>query len=148
MEAGTEVALLSICTFADRSRAAVGVNVAVTVQDPPAAKVLPQLLVCEKAPASAPISWILEKVRGAAPTFDTMIGSGALVVPTDRGAKPRTFGLMLSTATGADAPPPPPPPQAVTVQSIASSVARPSLSILRPPGTGPFEADTQPSRAQ
>jgi hypothetical protein len=56
----------------------VGVNVTVSVQLPPAASVLEQLLVCAKSPVAAPI----ESGVATAPVFFTVTFWLGLVVPT------------------------------------------------------------------
>jgi hypothetical protein len=61
-----------------RAPVAVGVNVTVSVQLPPDASVLVQLLVCAKSPVAAPI----ESGVATAPVFFTVTGWLELVVPT------------------------------------------------------------------
>jgi hypothetical protein len=62
-----------------REPAAAGVNVTVTVQDPPAGMLVPQVFVCAKSPVT-----VTEDTAAALePLFETVTVCGALVVPVD-----------------------------------------------------------------
>jgi hypothetical protein len=78
-----------------REPAAVGLNFTVTVQDPPAAMLVPQVLVCEKSPV------IVTDDTDAAvePLFETVTVCGALVVPVVCDPKLRAVG-DAETPTG------------------------------------------------
>jgi hypothetical protein len=68
-------------TEAKRLPSAVGVNVTLIVQFPPAATEEPQLFVWEKSPESAPVTARLVMFKAALPILLTEIVCAVLVVP-------------------------------------------------------------------
>jgi hypothetical protein len=78
-----------------RAPVTVGLNFTVTVQDPPAAMLVPQVLVCEKSPV------IVTDDTAAAvePLLETVTVCGALVVPVVCDPKSSAVGLA-ETPTG------------------------------------------------
>lgn len=61
---------------------AVGANVTLIVQLPPAATEVPHVLVCAKSPGLVPVNPILLMVKEAFPVLVTVTGCPALVAPT------------------------------------------------------------------
>ena len=68
-------------TEAVRNPRCVGVNVTLSVQLAPAAKVAAQVLVSAKSPASVPVTAMLTMFTGCAPILVTVTVCGALVPP-------------------------------------------------------------------
>jgi len=97
-DCGEPVALSATEIAAVRLPVAPGVNVPVIVQLPPAATELPQLFVCPKLLAFAPVTEMLAIVSAAVPGFDSVIGSAVAAVPTS--VLGNANGLGLSTACG------------------------------------------------
>lgn len=74
--------LLSVmASVAARAPVAVGVNVTLIVQFPPAATEVPQLFVCPKSPGLAPLNAILAIVRAALPVLFNVNVWAVLVEP-------------------------------------------------------------------
>ena len=78
-DCGLPAALSAIETEALRDPEAVGVNVTLMAQLAPAARVLPQVFVCAKSPAFAPVMLMLLMVSSAEPLLVSVIGCAALV---------------------------------------------------------------------
>src|ERR1039458_4710787 len=93
---GLLLALLVTVRVPVRLPDAVGLNVTVTVQEPPTA-MLVQLLVWLKSPVTA----TLETVAAVVPGLVTVTVCAAAVEPTSVRAKDRLAGLALSTGPGA-----------------------------------------------
>ncbi len=74
-----------------RVPAAVGWNVTLTVQDAPAAMLLPQVLLCVKSPDTA----MVPTAADAEPPLVTVTVCAALVPPVATDPKPSAFGLTL-----------------------------------------------------
>lgn len=73
--------LLSVITNdAERLKIAVGVNVTLMVQLPPAARELPQVLVCPKSPALVPVNPMLLMERARLPVLLSVTVWAVLVV--------------------------------------------------------------------
>ena len=102
-------ALSAMLSEADAAPVAVGWKVTEIVQEALAASDVPQVLVCEKAAALAPVKETLEIVRGAVPVFLSVTGCAADVEPTLVDAKVRLVGERLTAGV------PPPVPLRVTV---------------------------------
>ncbi len=66
---------------AARAPVALGVNTAVMVQFEPAATKTPQLFVCEKSPAFAPVIAMLETGKSPLPVLNRVTPPGALLAP-------------------------------------------------------------------
>lgn len=81
---------------------AVGKKVTFTVQDEEAAKLAPQLLVCEKSPLDA----IEVIVRLAFPVFWSVTGSELLLTPTVVLGKDRLLGDIVAAGAGTAVPVP------------------------------------------
>ena len=79
---GALVASSTIERFAAKLPIAVGVKVTSIWQAALGARLVPQLLVSAKSPASAPVIAILVSASTAVPVLVTVIGVGTLVVPT------------------------------------------------------------------
>jgi hypothetical protein len=79
---------------------AVGVNVTLMVQFPPAARELPQLLVSAKSP----LAMMLLIVRVALPVLESVTVCAALVVPTVWLEKVSELGETLATGAGPEVP--------------------------------------------
>jgi hypothetical protein len=77
---GLPVALSAMLTEAVRIKGAVGENVTLIVQLPPAATELPHVLVCPKSPALVPVMLMLLMVT--LPAVLRVMVSAELVVPT------------------------------------------------------------------
>src|SRR3954471_7022834 len=92
--------LVLTVSVALRAPAAAGVKVALTVQVAPAARLVPQVVVCANSvePVVTP-----ERVTAAAPGFRTVTGWAALVVPTFCVAKVRLVGVAVSGGGGGGA---------------------------------------------
>jgi hypothetical protein len=73
-----------------------GVNFVVIVQLPPATTDDPQLFVCEKFEAFAPVMVMLDMVSTPVPVFCRVVISGALVTPVAVLGKVREVGLRLT----------------------------------------------------
>jgi hypothetical protein len=80
---GLPLALLAMVTAALRAPAAAGRNVTLMVQEAPAARVAPQVVVWVKSPLAVPVITMLESVSTAAPVFVSVTALAALVEPTD-----------------------------------------------------------------
>jgi hypothetical protein len=78
-----------------RAPVAVGLNFTVTVQDPPAAMLVPQVLVCEKSPVIVTD----DTAAGVEPLLETVTVCGALVVLVVCDPKSSAVGLA-ETPTG------------------------------------------------
>jgi hypothetical protein len=79
---GLPAALSLTEMLAVREPDAVGVNVAVTEQDAPAASDAPQVFVCEKSPLFVPVMLTDEIVRAAVPALVSVTTLAGLLVPT------------------------------------------------------------------
>src|SRR5208283_2442533 len=79
---GLLVPLSVMVNEAVRVPGAVGANVTLRVQVPPAATELPQVLVSEKSPALVPATWMPVMVKLALPVLFRVRGWDALVDPT------------------------------------------------------------------
>jgi hypothetical protein len=62
---------------------AAGLNVTLIAQLAPAAKLVPQLFVCEKSPLLVPVNVMLVSVNAAVPLLVSVIGLAALLVATN-----------------------------------------------------------------
>jgi hypothetical protein len=69
-------------TLADLAPVAVGLNVTLMEQLAPAAKLAPQVFVCEKSPLLVPVKVMLVRVSVAVPLFVSVIALAALATPT------------------------------------------------------------------
>jgi hypothetical protein len=78
---GLPLALSVMVSEALREPAAEGVNVTLIAQLAPAETVLPQVFVCVKSPALAPLMAILEMLRDAFPMLESVTVCGELVEP-------------------------------------------------------------------
>jgi hypothetical protein len=93
-------ALSVIVTEALRAPEAVGVNVTLIAQFDPAARLVPQVFVCEKSPALAPVIPMELMERAAPPSFVSVNICGLLAVPIPCAAKAKlaTFKLAPGAA--------------------------------------------------
>jgi hypothetical protein len=94
-ETAPETSVLTV-SVPVREPATVGLNFTVTVQDPPAAMLVPQVLVCEKSPV------IVTDDTAAAvePLFETVTVCSALVVPVVCDPKLSAVGVALTPTGG------------------------------------------------
>jgi hypothetical protein len=83
-------------TLANRLPEALGVNVTLMRQFAPAARLVPQVLVCAKSALLAPPIMMLVIVNGPLPLFVNVILLAELVVPTIRLAKVKAVGDTLT----------------------------------------------------
>src|SRR5271157_5953949 len=97
-DCGLPLALSVKLTEADRLALAVGSNVTLTVQLAPAATEVPQVLVCAKSPALAPVSAMLERLKAAAPPLVRVAVSVPLLVFTAWLPNERLLGDKLTVA--------------------------------------------------
>src|SRR5271157_1994122 len=97
-DCGLPLALSVKLTEADRLALAVGSNVTLTVQLAPAATEVPQVLVCAKSPALAPVSAMLERLKAAAPPLVRVAVSVPLLVFTAWLPNERLLGDRLAVA--------------------------------------------------
>ena len=67
----------------DLAPVAAGLNVTLIAQLAPAAKLVPQLFVCEKSPLLVPVNVMLVSVNAAVPLLVSVIGLAALLVATN-----------------------------------------------------------------
>jgi hypothetical protein len=118
---GLPAALSEILTVALRAPPAVGANTALIEQLPPAARVLPQVVVSEKSPAFAPVRVMLAIFKAASPVLLRVTLFAALVVPTscELKVRPEPERLTAGAVAGGWLPPPPPPPHAA--QTLTSN---------------------------
>ena len=96
MVCGLPAALSTILTEAARLPTAVGVKVTVTVQSTPAASDAGQVVLWEKSPLLAPVTWKLLRVRLAFPVFVSVTDWEGLVTPIVRLAKVRVGGERVT----------------------------------------------------
>src|ERR1700724_4827654 len=87
-------------TDAVRVPVAVGWNVTLSVQFAPAAKLAPQVLVCEKSPLFVPATAIVVTERAALPSFVSVIVWAALVLPIIWLAKVKLAGFRMAMGAG------------------------------------------------
>jgi hypothetical protein len=95
---GLLVALSVTFSVALRAARAVGAKVTLIVQVAPTAKLAPQLLVCAKSPALAPVKPILLMVNTTPLEFASVTACDPLVVPTFWPLKVRVVGKRLGGA--------------------------------------------------
>ena len=81
-----------IASVAVRVPLALGVKVTLMVQLPPDATLLPQVFVCPKSPAFAPVKAMLPMFSVTLESLVSVTACGALVVPMDCEAKVRLVG--------------------------------------------------------
>jgi hypothetical protein len=93
---GLPPALSVMVTDAVRLPLAVGVNITLIVQLPPAASELPHVFVCAKSPAFAPVIAMLDRLKPALPVLPRVTVWGALVEPTAWFPKARLAGERLA----------------------------------------------------
>jgi hypothetical protein len=98
---GLPVALSLILSVAVRLPTAVGRNVTLTVQLPPAARELPQVVVREKFDAFVPPTVMLEIVSDAVPVFRRVSVLAGLADPTARVPKESDDGDRLTAGAAA-----------------------------------------------
>ncbi len=92
---GLPLALSAMRRVAVRAPLAEGVKVTLTVQLPPAATELPQVLVWAKSPALVPVKARLVTLKAALPELVRVTVCAVLVEPTARLAKVRLVGERL-----------------------------------------------------
>jgi hypothetical protein len=93
---GLPAALSAMVTEAARLPLAVGVNITLIVQPPPAPTELPHVFVCAKSPAFAPVIAMLDRLKAALPVLLRVTVWGALVEPTAWFPKARLVGERLT----------------------------------------------------
>jgi hypothetical protein len=109
-----------IVTEALRTPVAAGVNVTLIEQLTPAAKLVPQLLACEKSPLLVPVIEMLVRFKAAPPVFERVIVSGVLGEPTDVLEKVSDAGPRFAAAATTPVP----------VNEIACGLLAPLSEIL------------------
>jgi hypothetical protein len=97
---GDVPALLVTVSVADAVPADAGVKTMLITQDPPAATVVPQVLVCAKLAASAPPIAMAMPVRSAFPEFPRVIACPLDEVPTACDAKVSDGGERVAMGEG------------------------------------------------
>ena len=100
-DCGLDAPLSVMDRDADRVPLAVGVKVTFTVQEPDAARLAGQLLVCAKSPAFVPVIVMLEILSVPGPLLVTVTGVEPLVVPTFWFPNETLEGDKFTTGTGA-----------------------------------------------
>lgn len=92
---------LSVITIdAIRFPRTLGVNVMLNVQLPPAAMLAPQVFVCEKSPAWAPVKLMLAILKAAAPPLVNVTVRAVLVKPVPWFPKLTRLGAILAAGVG------------------------------------------------
>jgi len=90
---GTALALVAMLNFAIRLVAAVGLNVALTLHDAPAANIAGQFSVIANAPGLGPEMPMLPMVNGIVPLLVSVAARGPLVTPTGTVPNLRVVGV-------------------------------------------------------
>jgi len=130
---GLPLALSVTPSDALRVPAAVGANVTLIVQPPPAVTLLPQVFVWAKSPGFVPPMAMPDMLKEALPVFESVIVCGELVVPVLCWLKVRLAGDSdTAGAGGGGLPPlPPPPPQATQIPTASNAAVNSKLAARR-----------------
>jgi hypothetical protein len=132
---GLPLALSVIVSEAVRLPVAVGVNVTLIVQLPPAATELPQALVSAKSPGFVPVMVILEMLSEVLPVLERVALCEGLDEPVSTWGNVRLVGERLTLGSGAGGVLPPPPlmlPQPDRKVKLITTSRRPQSLAVEP----------------
>ncbi len=109
--------------------AALGLNVTVIVQEPPAATLPPQVFIWEKAAAPVPVMVMLVMVSVFVPVFVSVVAA-ELVVPTFTRPRPKMSGINFTVPFTVPFAEPPPQPKLLTAMTPESSIPKSDMRFF------------------